>query len=273
MSTPSLFYRIGNQLYKYAFPVYWQAYRAFKIYTDRAERQLLRKSLFPGAVVVDVGANIGVYSQFLSRYVGPSGAVHSFEPSPDNFRRLRAATRDLINVRANRAAVGNHTGQSKLYVSNDLNVDHRSYVPSGDSRRAVLIEMVALDDYFKPGETVNLIKLDVQGYELHALRGAERVLQENPDIKLLLEFWPYGLEQAGEPWQELIEMLRGLSMDLMLVTTKGVIPFDARDIRSDVSWYVNLFASRGRREIHGCPDHVRSLPQATQPGFLGNRLE
>ena len=133
--------------------------------------------------------------------------------------------------------------------------------------------MVALDDYFKPGETVNLIKLDVQGYELHALRGAERVLQENPDIKLLLEFWPYGLEQAGEPWQELIEMLRGLSMDLMLVTTKGVIPFDARDIRSDVSWYVNLFANRGRREIRGCSDHVGSLPQATQPGFLGNRLE
>ncbi len=244
MSTPSLFYRIGNQLYKYAFPVYWQAYRAFKIYTDRAERQLLRKSLFPGAVVVDAGANIGVYSQFLSRYVGPSGAVHSFEPSPDNFRRLRAATRDLINVRANRAAVGDYTGQSKLYVSNDLNVDHRAYVPNGDSRRAVLIEMVALDDYFKPGETVNLIKLDVQGYELHALRGAERVLQENSDIKLLLEFWPYGLEQAGVGWRDLVRTLERQGLVIRQFSKDGLKAFRVETVEERPEWYVNLFASR-----------------------------
>ena len=64
--------------------------------------------------------------------------------------------------------------------------------------------MIALDDYFKPGERVDLIKMDIQGYELHALRGANRVLADNPDIKLLLEFWPYGLKQAGANWVELI---------------------------------------------------------------------
>ncbi len=125
-----------------------------------------------------------------------------------------------------------------------MRISSAAYLGGGDSRRTIPIEMVALDDYFEPGERVDLIKMDIQGYELHALRGAKRVLQENPDIKLLLEFWPYGLEQAGARWEELIEMLRSLSMDLMLVTTKGVIPFDARDVRSDISWYFNLFASR-----------------------------
>ena len=88
--------------------------------------------MFPGAVVVDAGANIGIYSQFLSRCVGPTGLVHSFEPSPDNFKRLRAAADKLSNVRLSQAAVGERSGKSKLYISEKLNVDHRTYKADGN---------------------------------------------------------------------------------------------------------------------------------------------
>ena len=88
--------------------------------------------------------------------------------------------------------------------------------------------------------------MDIQGYELHALRGAQRVLQENPDINLLLEFWPAGLAQAGVSWEGLVGMLGGLNMDLTLVRTGGLVPFDASKVRTDASWYVNLFAHRAR---------------------------
>src|SRR4029453_12748454 len=115
-----------NQLYNYAFPIYRPLYGAYKAYTDRAERQLLRRILFPGAVVVDIGANIGIYSQFLSRCVGRTAIVHSFEPSPENFRRLQFATRKLANVHLSQAAVGECSGRSKLYLSDKLNVDHRA---------------------------------------------------------------------------------------------------------------------------------------------------
>src|SRR6267378_5034256 len=117
MSRISTFYRVGNQLYKHAFLIYRHAYRVRKAYTDRAERQLLRNILSAGAVVVDAGANIGVYSQFLSRCVGPTGVVHSFEPSPENFERLRSATRRLSNVRLSQSAVGERSGNSELYLS------------------------------------------------------------------------------------------------------------------------------------------------------------
>jgi FkbM family methyltransferase len=244
MSAASLLHNVGNKAYVRAFPVYRLFYRAFKAYTDRAERQLLRKILFRGAVVVDAGANIGIYSQFLSRCVGRTGVVHSFEPSPENFERLHVATRNLANVRLFRAAVGERSGRSKLYVSDRLNVDHRTYIAEGDSRDAVPIDIMTLDDYFKPGERVDLIKMDIQGYELHALRGATRVLKENPDINLLLEFWPSGLEQAGVRWEELVQMLHSFDMELALVRTRGLTPFDARDVRTDPLWYVNLFAQR-----------------------------
>jgi FkbM family methyltransferase len=243
MSTTTVLHRAANKVYQCAFPIYRPLYAAYKTYADRAERELLRRILFKGAVVVDVGANIGIYSRFLSRYVGPKGVVHSFEPSPDNFRRLSAATRNLSNVRLTQAVIGERSGECKLYVSDKLNVDHRAY-ETDDSRRVIPIEMIALDDYFKTGQRVDLIKMDIQGYELHALRGAQRVLQENSDINLLLEFWPAGLEQAGVSWETLVEMLQRSDMTLTLVRTGGLTPLDVRDIRNDTSWYVNLFAHR-----------------------------
>jgi FkbM family methyltransferase len=158
--------------------------------------------------------------------------------------RLSAATDRFSNVRLTQAAVGERSGQIKLYISDKLNVDHRTYKAEGESRRAVPTQMIALDDYFKLGQRVDLLKMDIQGFELDAVRGAQRVLQENPDINLLLEFWPAGLAQAGVGWEELVELLQRLNMNLALVRTCGLIPFDVRDVRSDPSWYVNVFAHR-----------------------------
>jgi len=240
----SVFCQIGNKAYKYAFPAYRLAYRTYKAYADRAERHLLQKILPSGAVVVDAGANIGIYSEFLSRCVGPNGVVHSFEPSPDNFMRLRFATRKLPNVRPCAAVVGDHTGETMLYVSDKLNVDHRAYASDGNPRRAIQVRMVALDDCFKAGERVDLLKLDIQGYELHALRGAKRIINENQNIKLLVEFWPYGLKHAGVNWNELIEMIEGFAMNIMFVRLNGLTAFEVHSIGINANWYVNLFASR-----------------------------
>jgi len=243
MPIVSLLRSAGNKVFERSFPIYHLLYRVFKAYTDRAERHLLRRILFAGAVAVDAGANIGIYSQFLSRMVGPTGVVHSFEPEPANFRRLQSGTRNLANVRLSQAAVGESSGRSKLYVSDQLNVDHRTYATEGESRPDVQIDIIALDDYFKPGERVDLIKMDIQGYEVHALRGTNRVLADNPAAQLLLEFWPYGLEQAGANWLELIETLRTRNMSVSQITNYGLVPFRSDSVRVSPEWYVNLFAS------------------------------
>jgi hypothetical protein len=144
------------------------------------------------------------------------------------------------------AAVGEKSGRSNLYLSESLNVDHRTYATGQDPRLVIEIDTIALDDYFTPGERVDLIKMDIQGSELHALRGAKRVLQENPRVQLLVELWPAGLEQAGGNWEDVVEMLYALGMDISLVSTYGLVRFDTRGVRRDPSWYINLFASRSR---------------------------
>jgi len=85
--------------------------------------------------------------------------------------------------------------------------------------------------------------MDIQGYELHALRGANRVLADNPGIKLLFEFWPYGLKQAGASWVELIEALKQKRKLVQQVSGKGLTAFDFESINESEAWYVNLFAS------------------------------
>jgi len=235
--------RIGAGLYKGAFPIYRQLYSAFKRYADRAERNILVERLSAGCIAVDAGANIGIYSRFLARCVGPAGSVHSFEPSPDNFARLAAGLAKFPNVHLNQLAVSDTTGESALYVSDELNVDHRAYQTEGEPRKGITIQSIRLDDYFKPGERVDLIKMDIQGFELHALRGASRVLADNPGIMILLEFWPYGLKCAGVSAEDLLGFLREKGFRYFLVTNAGLTPGPDRwEGAVEPATYFNLFA-------------------------------
>ena len=189
-------FRIADKLYYHAYPIYYPLYSSWKALRDRRERTLLRTIIRTGMCVVDGGANIGVYTRFLSALAGDSGHVHSFEPAPYNFKRLQQNVGKLPNVSLNQCALGETSGSVGLYYSKDLNVDHRTY-ESGDGRERISVPVTSLDNYFPAGKRVDLIKLDVQGYELSVLRGAERVLKENRDIKVLMEFWPYGLRKAS----------------------------------------------------------------------------
>src|SRR6202022_2970586 len=76
-------------------------------------------SIMPaGGVFLDVGAHIGIYTLAMARAAGPSGSVHSFEPNPASFKRLRNHVfhNQLRNVRLNQLAVGSSEGSAKLFA-------------------------------------------------------------------------------------------------------------------------------------------------------------
>jgi FkbM family methyltransferase len=239
--TLSLF-KLGNLLYKYSYPLYLQLYRKYKYITDSRERKLIGKYLKAGSTAVDVGANIGIYTEFMSNIVGVDGAVHAFEPSAENFIRLQQYTRNCRNVHLNQKAVGDVTGKLKLYISDDLNVDHRTY-PSGEARRTLDIDSIRLDDYFCKGEKIDFIKMDIQGFEYHAFMGMPELLRNNKDIKILFEFWPYGLKAAGAGPNELIGLLKRHGFELFILDKKGIaILSELKEY--DKNEYVNIFAAR-----------------------------
>ncbi len=205
----TLLFRLANHLYSGCYPLYYEIYKRWKAFADRHERELVRSLIKPGARVVDVGANIGVYSRFFSGLVGSTGTVVALEPDTENFGRLVQNVGSLSNVKAIHAAAGDCSGEVLLFRSNEMNVDHRTF-DSGDGRPSVAVKMVALDDLFSSREPVDFLKVDVQGFELSVLKGAERLLTENQNIKILMEFWPYGLIKASVTPESLIDYVKSL---------------------------------------------------------------
>ena len=231
--------RLANRLYDHAPALHRTMYGVYKSWSDRAERRFLAQLIEPGMTVLDVGANIGVYTTFLARLVGPSGRVIAFEPEERNVQRLRAATQRYKQVEVVHAAVSDRSGVLNLYVADDLNVDHRSYAPV-EKRPSIEVRCLALDDFVAQRYPVHVIKMDIQGAELAALRGARQLLAKNPAPLLLLEYWPYGLRSAGSDPADLIAGLESAGFQL---STLGDAPFPSVDA-TQADEYVNVVARR-----------------------------
>lgn len=237
-------FRLANKLYEHCYPVYYPLYAVWKALSDRCERALLSRLIRPGMTIVDVGANIGIYTRFFSELAAASGHVYAFEPAPSNYKRLQENAEHFANVSLNQSAVGDSSGTIRLFVSDELNVDHRTF-DSGDGRKRIDVPVVCLDEYFTVGHRVDLIKIDVQGYELSVLQGAKRVLSENHDIKVLMEFWPYGLAKAAVTPSTVIEFLNSLGFEIRTTSDPDGDLFDGTGLDpNNIDHYCNLIVTK-----------------------------
>jgi len=232
---------LGNKLFHHFFPLYKILYPFYKRFSDKHEITIVKNYIKPDMTVVDIGANIGFYTNLMSKLVGEKGRVYAFEPSPQNFNLLQKYNRNN-NVTLIQAAVAQSTGQIPLYISDKLNVDHRTYKTDED-RETVNVPSYRLDDYLK-NQKVDFIKMDVQGFEYNALLGMENILKNNPQIKLLMEYWPYGLIQAGTTPEKLFAFLGNLGFQAAIIDSgqrKKCPPIPAQ---KDFAYYQTLFISR-----------------------------
>ena len=193
---------------------------------ESLETTIILRLLQPGELLVDCGANIGWYSMMAAAM---GAQVMAFEPEPGNLALLKA------NIGANSLdgfveihgmALGRRAGTSTLQLSSFNQGDHRvSALPVGET---VTIGVEVLDDKLG-SRTPTVIKLDTQGSEVAILRGAAATLsgERVGDISLVIEYWPYGLQDCGASAEELIGLLTpivGVSHDCFdLDEWKGVL--------------------------------------------------
>lgn len=238
--------KIGDLLYKHAFPVYNLVYPVFKRRQDQEEIALLKQYIRPGDTVLDIGANIGFYTRILSELAGETGKVYAFEPDTTNFRYLHRNAGNLQNVSLYNQAVSDHTGSITLYKSTMLNVDHRTYAPDAFSEKYE-IPCVCPDELLD-GKPVHFIKIDIQGYEYFAFRGMRRILETNRDLRILSEFFPYGIKKSGVSLAVFLDLFTASGFTVSLIeagqfrrlTASGLAEFEGMN----ADQYFNIFITR-----------------------------
>jgi FkbM family methyltransferase len=157
-----------------------------------------------GWVVLDVGAHVGIYSLWVSRLVG-DGFVIAFEPNPIAYRWLisNIELNGATNIKALPYALGDEITRERLYVAGEnigassLIMNHIINSPAGKySIVGEFVVPVVTMDYVidksmeivsRPVKHVDLVKVDVEGYEMRVLRGAERALREGLIDRFVIE--------------------------------------------------------------------------------------
>jgi FkbM family methyltransferase len=162
----------------------------------------------PGYVIADVGAYIGLYTIALAKRVAPAGKVVAFEPSPATFNILKDQV--LLNavydyVESIPAAVG---AQEKLVAFN-VNRDTQSHIIENPTIDAEIVQCRTLDSVFV-GRYLDILKIDVEGYEEEVLKGGIELLQDahrSPKI-IYIEVHPYAWWSIGTTSDSLLSLLK-----------------------------------------------------------------
>ena len=188
----------------------------FGVY-EKAETRFFQSACRDGMTFLDVGANLGYYTALATRAVGPNGRVLAVEPDPDSFGYLEQtiAANAVGNVQAFPVAASDAPATLPLYISTDNRGDNRLYA-SGEDRPQVEVTARPLDALLRENkiDKVDLIKIDVQGYEPKVIAGLRETITASPNLTLLTEFWPQGIDEAGENANDFLQTLRGLGLTL-----------------------------------------------------------
>jgi FkbM family methyltransferase len=155
------------------------------------------KQLKPGAVFIDVGANIGVFTLPAARKIGPAGRVVAIEPSPRAFSYLQqnVALNELSNVHLFQCVATECDGRTMPFY--EAPIDHFGMGSLGTQfhTNPILVQARTLDQILSAQkiEYVDVIKVDVEGFEAAVFRGAEKLLTSTKPPIVVFEF----CEQVG----------------------------------------------------------------------------
>jgi FkbM family methyltransferase len=172
-------------------------------YEHEPDLVLVKSLVKPGDLVLDIGANIGLYTRWLSEWVGGNGQVVSIEPVPETFSFLEhnLAQLALNNTLALECAISDSDRQAVMEIP-EYSTGGQNYYQArivaeriGHGLQSFFVETRSLDSLIdEVGRYPTFIKCDVEGHELECIRGATRIISEGRPSWLI--------EVSGDPTEK-----------------------------------------------------------------------
>ena len=189
-------------------------------YYEKELGDLLNKIVKPGDVFLDLGANIGYFSLLVATNF-PSVKVISFEPVQELFQNMNdnISLNSIKNISTVHAAVGETSEEKELFVAAPDNLGMSSfYQPGNYSGKTERVKVVTIDDWFKTSglSKMDVIKLDIEGSELAALKGMKEILQKQKPI-LIVEVNPETLSMFNLKPFDIYDYLKQLNFEGFLI--------------------------------------------------------
>lgn len=223
----------------------------FELLTGRHEPETgaqLKQLIKPGMTVLDIGAHVGYYARMASDIVGANGRVIAFEPNPHNHAMLKENVGQRNNVTLMQVALAEEEGTAELYdylmmsASGSLHYDRTLRDVQLSTTQRDVDFAPRLDDDFEaktytvrtaPVDSllaeigvskVDVVKMDIEGAEMGALRGMKETIANSPDLALVMEYNPLGLKAFDNvPHESLQEVLDMGFTSLFVIETDGTL--------------------------------------------------
>ncbi|HMO17694.1 MAG TPA: FkbM family methyltransferase [Oligoflexia bacterium] len=167
---------------------------------ERYEQRVFLELCRPGQTIVDVGANVGLYSCIAAGIVGDKGRVLSIEPHSESFIYLTKSIQinNFKNILPIQKVVGDQQKEVGFFIDEINQADGRLYATD----RHKFFDRVQMDTLDSILNSINcnkidIIKMDIQGTEGLAWNGMKQILRMNHNLSILMEFWPWGLQEMG----------------------------------------------------------------------------
>lgn len=223
---------------------------------EEKELEIFENLCGKSQVVLDVGANIGLYTTVAARKVGLKGKVYAFEPIAENLKYLEENIRNnelQSRVEIIDKAVGEKAGVLKIFILKNQIGTH-SAIHSDSNRESVHVPMCSIDSFIKANhiKKVDIIKVDVEGYDGNVLMGAFRTLKEFKPT-LFIEYSPQLLDKSGFGAKDFQEQIFKIYRNCYLVDEfkNKVYPIDKKGLAiAKVVTNVNLIFSDDPKSIN-----------------------
>jgi FkbM family methyltransferase len=167
---------------------------------EKRVHETLAGAVKPGDVVWDVGANVGVYSELFCQWVGSNGLVVAFEPFPESCARIRERLPDCPWLSVENLALGATDSTGRLVTGSESVENHvETEIDAENGAAGAITIVISRGDTVgrRLGRIPNVIKVDVEGFEVEVLAGMEQLLA-SPELRsLLVEVHFLKLERRG----------------------------------------------------------------------------